>query len=429
MPGASFYCTMVDQNNQGSDLRPPDWTMEDTDDNRMQPISTLSRTQITSDPIGRITIALINHLIAPKQPILPLFLQSPAAIMASPSNLAFQHSRESKQEIDPPIRARTCVEEENRHCSSVSGNSDGFEGAAEATKDRPSYFLAKRHLARKEEILNIIEPILDCTQPDSLAVLLCWGNQDHCSIKPSRVSDSTADIRTWQEIREAWYAERGYWRKYVPMYGVRDIKITGCRGPLDRRLNSGALFSGFYTIDAINHERKRLQEIIASYETELDKTWCYYDSSTGFTKHTYSESVTSPECPEQCPEAGSFHFRRELLQLNTRSFLRHAFLDPHVSVTNNLLEDALYSHRNLLSKVDSWHHPKMGEIDFKGLLIEEGWGLDSCHVVVPLFSTVCFVMAIVAKVIYGDWATAWQVVGCIVALVTLAWMWLNHATS
>jgi hypothetical protein len=83
--------------------------------------------------------------------------------------------------------------------------------------------------------------------------------------------------------------------------------------------------------------------------------------------------------------------------------------------------------RDILMKLDCWHRPKLGELPFRGLRIEEGWQLDSRHVVLPLAVTGFFLMVTSARLVYGDWGTAWNAGGFLVTLVTLLWMWVNHA--
>jgi hypothetical protein len=57
-------------------------------------------------------------------------------------------------------------------------------------------------------------------------VLLCWGQQYHCSIILVSISDSDDEVATWREINQAWYAHRGWWRKYIPSFGVEHVDIV-----------------------------------------------------------------------------------------------------------------------------------------------------------------------------------------------------------
>jgi hypothetical protein len=82
--------------------------------------------------------------------------------------------------------------------------------------------------------------------------------------------------------------------------------------------------------------------------------------------------------------------------------------------------------RNILSKLQVWHCPDLGELPFKALMIDDGLESSSQQIVLLLTVAVCFIIVIGAKLVFGDWGTAWNV-GCfIVALATLSWMWVTH---
>jgi hypothetical protein len=82
--------------------------------------------------------------------------------------------------------------------------------------------------------------------------------------------------------------------------------------------------------------------------------------------------------------------------------------------------------RNILSKLQFWHCPDLGELPFKALMIDDGLESSSQQVVLLLTVAVCFIIVIGAKLVFGDWGTAWNV-GCfLVALATLSRMWVTH---
>jgi len=93
------------------------------------------------------------------------------------------------------------------------------------------------------------------------------------------------------------------------------------------------------------------------------------------------------------------------------------------------LEADLGYDRDILSKLESWHCPKLGELQFRALIIDEDRTRGSQRVVLLLTVMVIFLMVVGAKLAYGDWGTAWNV-GCfLVALATLLWMWANHTVG
>lgn len=99
-----------------------------------------------------------------------------------------------------------------------------------------------------------------------------------------------------------------------------------------------------------------------------------------------------------------------------------------MAVTSGLEADHDYD-RDILSKLERWYCPKLGELQFRALIIDEDRTPGSQYVVLPLTMTVIFLIVVGAKLAYGDWGTAWNV-GCfLVALATLFWMWLNHTVD
>lgn len=79
----------------------------------------------------------------------------------------------------------------------------------------------------------------------------------------------------------------------------------------------------------------------------------------------------------------------------------------------------------MLSKLQIWHCPNIGELEFRGLLITEKWRLDWTHITMTSTITLVFSGIVAAKFLFG-WETAWNV-GCfLVSFISLAWMWTNH---
>ena len=85
--------------------------------------------------------------------------------------------------------------------------------------------------------------------------------------------------------------------------------------------------------------------------------------------------------------------------------------------------------RDILSKLENWHCPKLGELQFRALIIDEDRKHGSQHVVLLLTMMVIFMLLVGAKLAFGDWGTTWNV-GCfLVALATFLWMWTNHTVG
>jgi hypothetical protein len=85
------------------------------------------------------------------------------------------------------------------------------------------------HERRKKELLEILESVLGSDDSDSSSIFLCWGKDNRCHIVPVKIPNSANDVTVWQEIRRAWYAHRGDWRKRLNLLGVREVGIVEVR--------------------------------------------------------------------------------------------------------------------------------------------------------------------------------------------------------
>ena len=85
--------------------------------------------------------------------------------------------------------------------------------------------------------------------------------------------------------------------------------------------------------------------------------------------------------------------------------------------------------RDILSEVRVWHRPSVGELKFRGMLIQEGWDPPSLHVVLPMTAAALLLTVIGARLAYGDWSIAWNVGSFFIALVALSRTWVGHASN
>ncbi len=76
------------------------------------------------------------------------------------------------------------------------------------------------HEKCKKELSDILEPI------HGSSLFLCWGNHRRCHVLPVTIPNSADDVAKWQAIRRAWYAQRGEWRQYLPLFGVKKVDIV-----------------------------------------------------------------------------------------------------------------------------------------------------------------------------------------------------------
>jgi hypothetical protein len=85
--------------------------------------------------------------------------------------------------------------------------------------------------------------------------------------------------------------------------------------------------------------------------------------------------------------------------------------------------------RDLLNKLDRWNRPGLGDLKFRGLIIKEGWDVDSQRKLLPSTIMVLFLVVLAARFLFGDWGVAWTVGSFFVGLVAVSIAWARSATS
>lgn len=93
------------------------------------------------------------------------------------------------------------------------------------------------------------------------------------------------------------------------------------------------------------------------------------------------------------------------------------------------MRQSLYFDSDVLQKISEIHCPALSQLEFDGLLIQEGWEFDSQHIIVPLATTFLFALIMGSRFVYGDWSTAWTFGGFLVSFITLLWLWAYHAVG
>ncbi|KAL3469135.1 hypothetical protein BJX99DRAFT_268685 [Aspergillus californicus] len=288
----------------------------------------------------------------------------------------------------------------------------------------------KRHNIRIEALKKALNPML--AENGSAMVLVCWGEKSKCTISPIPVSSPEDEVTAWGEINRGFYTRRGYWRRYIPGFSVTrldivEISILGLKEALKGQ--EECEYIGMYTERDIAAERRRFQHTIDAPTPD-----CFYDRHEG-------RVVCGSDCPcrmcypgidelDICPVEIKRAAERDISLLNTLPLMRHAFSNPVLAASNDFLEKEglVYGHWDVLSQFDSWDCPGLRELKFKGIVISEGWTLDTRQVILPLLVIMSLAVVVAAKFLFG-WNTAWTVGGFFVALVTLLWMWANHMAS
>lgn len=80
------------------------------------------------------------------------------------------------------------------------------------------------HNGRKESLAKMLLPLLG--DGADTFILLCWGREYECSITPVPISNPIDETVIGRDIRQIWYSRRGWWRRYVPCFGVKRVDIV-----------------------------------------------------------------------------------------------------------------------------------------------------------------------------------------------------------
>lgn len=76
-----------------------------------------------------------------------------------------------------------------------------------------------------------------------------------------------------------------------------------------------------------------------------------------------------------------------------------------------------------------WEHcPSLGQLVFRGLRIEDDWTFNSAvpTIFMALAVVASALIVLFARLIFGDWAVAWNVGACFVPLLMGVGSWLHH---
>ena len=83
----------------------------------------------------------------------------------------------------------------------------------------------------------------------------------------------------------------------------------------------------------------------------------------------------------------------------------------------NSLANERQNKSGVLALVRAWHRPTLRELNFKGLIIEEGWILPRFNEAMILISMAISV-SLLGKFAFGGWEPAWGAAACAVQVAT-----------
>ncbi|KAK1763811.1 hypothetical protein QBC33DRAFT_548655 [Phialemonium atrogriseum] len=197
---------------------------------------------------------------------------------------------------------------------------------------------------------------------------------------------------------------------------TRKISLAEQISRASRGLRQNDEFVGTYIREEENEIRtQHLKREIANYIPQDPPCEYNYDTGMGcsfFCGEDLSEGIL-------CPEREFWDSKRALSRMESRLPLVLAFREPALAMGNDLLEkEDIYSHLRILSLLRRWNLPTLRELEFQGLIVDEGWVLPRWNDAIIIIGTVTFI-AILGKIVFGGWDAAWGVAACFVTIVGL----------
>ncbi|VUC23939.1 unnamed protein product [Clonostachys rosea] len=218
-------------------------------------------------------------------------------------------------------------------------------------------------------------PNKDCTIYNEGSVFLCWGSAANSRVLNVKHIQRNMDHELfWKRLNHTWYQARGEWRRKIPWYGIRDVKMVDIRlvGPI--RDYPDQFYGVFQLIDEeIRREKeelkqkiKRFQEIEAEAAKERwrknfddgsdeydfddydDYDWhkCAYDAKLGRTLHGDHCIAEMSQYQEDCNDGEYPESENRLNGLMMESLRTSLFQNPQLAVYHKLSNSDIVHYRS-----------------------------------------------------------------------------------
>lgn len=120
------------------------------------------------------------------------------------------------------------------------------------------------------EIDRLFDPLTNEDEHPDGFVFLCWGNATSCRVQGVKHFQHNIDhVLFWKKLQTAWFQARGQWRRKIPWYGIRNVKLVDVRlaGPVT---DVPEEFHGTYQIldEQLEAKKRNYLKVVEKFQEE-----------------------------------------------------------------------------------------------------------------------------------------------------------------
>jgi len=146
------------------------------------------------------------------------------SVLHLPPSLPIHHKKPKEQSHRQP---HAQVSEEAPHpLTEITTRSRLRKSRKRPVFENARSLASKVHESHRQEVLALLDPIVSQNDANCSYVFVCSGSMTKCKILAIKVRDTADEETIWQKIHETWYVARGWWRKLVPLFNVKEIECV-----------------------------------------------------------------------------------------------------------------------------------------------------------------------------------------------------------
>ncbi|EWG53255.1 hypothetical protein FVEG_11726 [Fusarium verticillioides 7600] len=263
-------------------------------------------------------------------------------------------------------------------------------------------------------------------------VFLCLGSPENCRVVQVQVRDDDEEEKVFNAMKESW-SENRKWMPFRKVTGVQEVtfRFIGQQG--SEKSDNPTLVGIYEPLDTMQLHKSLRDELEAAKEAaSLWQSPDIFDMCRQ--EYTSGEWQHIADCPSHwhsyrgCDIEKFERVQHHLRSLSLKPALTIAFHNPSLAKGQRLLDGlqqgpGLYSARDMLRNL-YWHNPRIGNVEFNGYNIIEGWDESKCMAAVILVVMSSIGSTAIFRIVFGDWPTAIaaSTLGLTALAFTVPWM-------